>query len=361
MPEPSPSAEFDERVDELLIAADEGIGAVLHTDADALVVGIAAKLAHTARKTTEQLMDAKSYRGNAFRHCLWSCMMAGQLGSVYALQIGNYHEAFREGMKRKDGDWTLQDGIEARIDLKNNWEGIKCAHMELKRCIDCCLKTTWWSWDKNRRGIKRNPPRATTPGDQVPEEKKTRGPTSGGKNEPDDGTGGSGVPQGGKEKRDEPDRRPDDPNGGAPGPKDGGGTGGGAGAGSRLVVELSGVDADDYAAQLVALAAAAYESVQAWRSSQPISFPGIPEENYDPCDPPSNLCLPPSGGGGGGWQGYMDCVGPWANCVTTDGPMSRDDDDGVLGWIIMSILIGFLVLFAWVAITIIWPLTESVD
>ena len=147
--------------------------------------------------------------------------MAQRLGNSVAQQLGNYHESFRESLSRGQGEWTANSKVDQRIDLKNNWEGIKCAGKSKQGCIDCCLETRWWGWTGKRGAIRKitenDPPGATTPGDSAPQSST---PSSGGKNEKDDGTGGSGVPQGGKpdKEKEKPDREPEEPRGVPPGP-----------------------------------------------------------------------------------------------------------------------------------------------
>lgn len=64
---------------------------------------------------------------DAFRHCLWLCLMAKSIGTDNARLIGQNHEKHGEANK-----------AENQMDLSNNEQGIMCA-VEGKDCFDCCL------------------------------------------------------------------------------------------------------------------------------------------------------------------------------------------------------------------------------
>jgi hypothetical protein len=66
---------------------------------------------------------------DAYRHCLWSCLMARQLGPDVATCIGNNHEA----ANNRDG----QPASEEAMDQANNAVGRRCAGGK-KSCQDMC-------------------------------------------------------------------------------------------------------------------------------------------------------------------------------------------------------------------------------
>jgi hypothetical protein len=67
--------------------------------------------------------------GDAYRHCLWSCLMAQQLGPDKASCIGDQHEL----AGRRDG----QPANEEAMDRANNGASRKCAFRN-KPCREAC-------------------------------------------------------------------------------------------------------------------------------------------------------------------------------------------------------------------------------
>jgi len=71
-------------------------------------------------------------RGDAYRHCVWSCLMTQHIGETMAETVGNIHEIH--------GNKNGQPPEEERMDQTNNAVGRQCGlHQDKKSCSDRCM------------------------------------------------------------------------------------------------------------------------------------------------------------------------------------------------------------------------------
>jgi len=69
---------------------------------------------------------------DAYRHCVWSCLMSEKCGEVYSWAVGAGHEI--------GNTLTGQPFNEGRMDNHNNSEGRKCKEMcGFLDCPSCCM------------------------------------------------------------------------------------------------------------------------------------------------------------------------------------------------------------------------------
>ncbi|WP_353327894.1 DUF6973 domain-containing protein [Chitiniphilus shinanonensis] len=98
---------------------------------DTSVALTAAIMADKATKQSE-LPGLHNGPADAFRHCVWSCAMAGSIGVTQAKIIGDNHEI--------EGDKNGQPPDEKEMDLYNNQKGRDCdLERESKTCPQKCL------------------------------------------------------------------------------------------------------------------------------------------------------------------------------------------------------------------------------
>lgn len=96
--------------------------------------------------------NARDGPGDAYKHCVWQCLIAQTFGESTAVKIGNIHENFgsaeAEAKAREaeaSGNQGAADRIRAdaeasrRMDLWNNAQGQDCAERG-QDCNECCLK-----------------------------------------------------------------------------------------------------------------------------------------------------------------------------------------------------------------------------
>jgi RHS repeat-associated protein len=86
------------------------------------------KLANEAEKAAEEsgLSGRSGGARDGYRHCVWSCKMANEIGEENAEKVGDTHE-----------DHGNDDDAGKKMDLCNNKEGRGCAGSG-KSCEDCC-------------------------------------------------------------------------------------------------------------------------------------------------------------------------------------------------------------------------------
>ncbi|MGQ0613494.1 MAG: DUF6973 domain-containing protein [Planctomycetaceae bacterium] len=273
---------------------DETIGYYLHTDNGWADITAIIAAGHYAIKDTRALFSGPDgiydestplgRRGNAFRHCEWSCLMCKANGEKKALQAGIYHEVFGEAIAKGIGEWSEREKGEQLIDLMNNVEGLRCCK-EAANCYECCLETEWWDW---RDGLGRGPiwPQRPLP---KPENTPPEPP----------GDARKGAAPTGERDRKEPPKdapRPSEPAkpydfGSDEAPLDRPFDESGASGTVALSTNVGGGRGD---------LGSPPPTPFRWPTAPPSgSFPP-PPPNYDPCTFPSNACpgRGPSGGGG---------------------------------------------------------------
>lgn len=105
------------------------------------VIGVGPLDAYTARSDAAAALQGAQQSGlpglhngaaDAYRHCLWSCLMTQHIGADQAKTVGDTHEA--------NGNKGGQPQDEERMDKKNNEVGRRCGtEQSPKPCADRCM------------------------------------------------------------------------------------------------------------------------------------------------------------------------------------------------------------------------------
>ncbi len=83
-------------------------------------------------------------KGDAFRHCLWSCDMANTIGQNSAKSVGDIHEAWSSGPRRE----VLMDLFNNEVGRRYSGSGRTCAAACMSGVGDGSLSTDVEEWGK---------------------------------------------------------------------------------------------------------------------------------------------------------------------------------------------------------------------
>ncbi len=90
---------------------------------------ISEKVVHIANAHIKDPDLDGDYNGgqvDAFRHCLWMCLLVQKISPKAALKLGKAHEKgnYRDYKRKRFEDGSLPDSVSSQMDMKNNRVGI---------------------------------------------------------------------------------------------------------------------------------------------------------------------------------------------------------------------------------------------